>query len=160
MSLSQKPLWKCPECGHRFVTRNMWHSCSNYSLDSHFVGKSPVVREVFDRLLALVKMCGPVTVIPQKTRIAIQARVRFAGGLARKRWFEAALWLTRKAAHPALQRVETFGPHSYGLHFRLMCVEDLDEAFGELVREAYAVGRQEHLRVFEDQPTKRSGKKA
>ena len=160
MSPSRKPLWKCPECGHRFVTPNMWHSCSNYSLDSPFGGKNPVVREVFDRLVKLVRACGPITIIPQKTRIAIQARVRFAGGVARKHWFEAALWLTRKARHPALQRVETFGPHSYGLHFRLTRVEDLDEAFGELVREAYAVGRQEHLRVFEDEPRNRNGKKA
>jgi hypothetical protein len=48
-------------------------------------------------------------VIPQKTRIAIQARVRFAGGIARKNWFDAALWLTRRAEHPCLRRVETFG---------------------------------------------------
>lgn len=123
----------------------MWHSCSNYSLESHFTDKSPAVREVFDKLLALVRACGPVTVIPQKTRIALQARVRFAGGVARKNWFDAALWLTRKATHPTLQRIEKFGPRSYGLRFRLKGPEDLDEPFKELIKEAYAVGCQEHL---------------
>jgi hypothetical protein len=44
-----------------------------------------------------------------------------------------------------LIRVETFGPNSYGLHFRLTRPEDLDEDFASLVREAYAVGCQEHL---------------
>ena len=87
---TRKALWTCPKCGHRFVTRNIWHSCSNYSLEGHFVGKEPAVREVFNKLLGLIEQCGPVTVIPQhKTRIAIQARVRFAGGVARKNWFDA-----------------------------------------------------------------------
>jgi hypothetical protein len=145
MAQSKKPLWTCPKCGHRFVTRNLWHSCSNYSLDDHFEGKDPVVRKVFNKLLAMIRKCGPVEVIPQKSRIAIQARVRFAGGVARKSWFDAALWLTRRAEHSCLRRVETFGPKSYGLHFRLMRPEDLDDAFAALVREAYAVGCQQHL---------------
>jgi hypothetical protein len=38
MARTKKPLWTCPKCGHRFVTRNMWHSCSDYSLESHFEG--------------------------------------------------------------------------------------------------------------------------
>jgi hypothetical protein len=25
--LAKPPLWKCPKCGHRFVTKNLWHSC-------------------------------------------------------------------------------------------------------------------------------------
>ena len=24
---SRRPLWVCPKCGHRFVTKNLWHSC-------------------------------------------------------------------------------------------------------------------------------------
>jgi hypothetical protein len=146
MAQNKKPLWICPKCKNRFVTRNMWHSCSNYSLGYHVEGKEPSVRQVFDKLLALVQQCGPVTVIPQKTRIAIQARVRFAGGVPRKNWFDAGLWLTRRAEHPCLRRVETFGPKSYGLHFRLTRPEDLDDEFAALVREAYAVGCQERLK--------------
>ena len=40
-------------------------------------------------------------------------------------------------------RRQTFGPKSYGLHFRLTRPQDLDERFVALVREAYAVGCQE-----------------
>lgn len=139
-------LWKCPECGHRFVTRNMWHSCSNYPLARHFEGRLPVVREIFDRFLEVIRECGPVTVIPQKTRIAIQAQVRFAGGMTRKRWFLAHLWLTRRVDHPKLTRVERFGPRSYGLRFRFDAPKDIDAPFRKLVCEAYAVGVREHLR--------------
>lgn len=145
MRTADRPLWTCPECGHRFVARNVWHSCSRYTLDPHFEGRAPIVRELFDRFLEMIQACGRVTVIPQKTRIAIQARVQFAGAMPRKQYLLVALWLTRRAEHPSLVRAETFGPRSYGLHFRLEQPEDLDDAFVDLVREAHAVGNQEHL---------------
>jgi Domain of unknown function (DUF5655) len=108
---TRKALWTCPKCRHRFVTRNMWHSCSNYSLEGHFEGKEPAVREIFNKLLELIEQCGPVTVIPQKTRIAIQARVRFAGGVARKNWFDAGLWLTRRTEHPVYGESKRSAPN-------------------------------------------------
>jgi hypothetical protein len=125
------------------VTRNLWHACGRYRLADHFRGTSPSVRKVFDRLVALARRCGPVTVYAQKTRIVLQARVRFGGGVARKSWFDGALWLRRRAAHPALSRVEDFGPLGYGHHFRFRESAELDAAFAALVREAYAIGRQE-----------------
>lgn len=138
-------LWTCPKCGHRFVTRNMWHSCSNYPLSYHFEKSLPSVRATFDRYLIVIESCGPVEVIPQKTRIAIQAQVRFAGCVVRKKWLIASLWLTRRVSHPTLQRVEEFGPRSYGHQFRLDAPEDIDAAFEGFVKEAYSVGMREHL---------------
>jgi hypothetical protein len=125
------------------VTRNLWHACGRYRLADHFRGAEPGVREAFDRLVALARRCGPVTVYAQKTRIVLQVRVRFAGGVVRKRWFDAALWLKRRVDHPTLARVEDLGRLGYGHHFRLAGAKDLDAAFGRLVREAYAVGRQD-----------------
>jgi hypothetical protein len=57
-----KPLWRCPKCGHRFVTKNLWHSCARYRLSDHFRGKPPAIRQTFDRYVELAKACGPVTV--------------------------------------------------------------------------------------------------
>jgi hypothetical protein len=39
-------LWQCPKCGHRFASRNLWHSCGNYRLAEHFKNRSPVVRQL------------------------------------------------------------------------------------------------------------------
>jgi hypothetical protein len=143
--MSAADLWTCPDCGHRFVTRKAWHSCSNYPLEHHFRGREPHVRDIFERFLAVIRACGPVEVIPQKTRIAIQAQVRFAGCVVRKRWLLANLWLTRRVEHPALRRVEAFGPRSFGHQFRLDTPDDIDPAFRGFVAEAYAVGLREHL---------------
>jgi hypothetical protein len=124
----------------------MWHSCSSYQVDEHFSRSLPQVRATFDEFMAALEACGPVEVIAQKTRIAIMAQVRFAGCVVRKNWLLANLWLTRRADHPALQRVEEFGPGSYGHQFRLDSPADVDAGLRALIAEAYRVGLREHLK--------------
>jgi hypothetical protein len=141
----KRPLWQCPKCGHKFVTRNLWHSCGRYKLEDHFRGKQPEVRATFNAFVALARRCGPATVYAQKTRIVIQARVRFAGAVVRKKWLDASMWLKRRVEHPGLMRVEDFGRLGFGHHFRLANRADIDPALGRLMREAYRVGQQKHL---------------
>ena len=139
----KRPLWRCAKCGHRFVTKNLWHSCGRHTLSEHFAGKPRTLRNTFDRFAAAARACGPVTVYAQKTRIVIQARVRFAGAVIRKDWLDAGLWLKRRADHPKLSRVESFGRLGWGHHFRLRDPEDVDSALVGLVKESYAIGRQD-----------------
>ena len=86
----------------------------------------------------------PVEVIPQRTRIAIQGEVRFAGCAVRKRWLLANLWLREEVEHPALRKVERFGPGSFGHQFRFDSPDDLDGSFRRLVGMAYRVGVRRH----------------
>ncbi len=138
-------LWRCSRCGHRFVTRNLWHSCGRHRLADHFAGTDPAVRRIFRDWVALARSCGPVTVYAQKTRIVIMVRVRFAGAVTHPHWLDVSLWLTRKAEHPRLRRVEKYGPASYGHFFRLAEPGQIDRPLAVLMGEAYRVGRQEHL---------------
>jgi hypothetical protein len=134
-------LWKCPRCGHRFVTHNLWHSCRRVPLAEHFRGKEPVVRELFTQFRALVRGVGPATCYAQKTRIVFQARVRFAGAVTRKRSLEVSLWLRRRVEHRSLVRIESFGRLGSGHTFRLERAADLDAGLAALVREAYFSNR-------------------
>ena len=141
----QKPLWTCPKCGNRFVTRNMWHSCSDHPLAGHFAGKDELVRRLYDGFASLVRECGPFTVVSQKTRICFMVRVRFAGVTTRKHWLDAGLYLHRRVEHPLFRRVERYTAHAYGHQLRLASPADLEAARQELMpvlREAYAVGCQ------------------
>lgn len=140
------PLWACPQCGHRFVTRNLWHSCARHQLDEHFEGRDPNVRAVFDRFVAVLEAIGPLTVYAQKTRIVCQVRVRFAGAVTRTHALDVHLWLKRRAGHPRLRRVELYAPDNYVHRFTFEAPDQLDAAFGRLAREAYAIGEQRHLR--------------
>lgn len=132
------PLWRCPKCGHRFVTRNLWHSCGRFSLARHFAGKSPALRATFRRWVAIARACGPVTVYAQKTRIVLQARVRFAGAVVRAQWLDAGLWLWRRVKHPRVHHIEDYGRLGYGVHFRLARPSDIDARIVKLMREAYS----------------------
>jgi hypothetical protein len=93
----------------------------------------------------LAKDCGPVTVYAQKTRIVIQGRVRFAGAVVRSQWLDASIWLKRRAKHPLIDRVESFGRSGFGIHFRLREPDDIDETMAGLMREAYEIGQQNPL---------------
>ena len=65
----RQALWKCPRCGHRFVTRNLWHSCVRVPLAAHFRGKPRQRKDIWDRRLAAARAWGPVQAYAQKSRI-------------------------------------------------------------------------------------------
>jgi Domain of unknown function (DUF5655) len=123
----------------------MWHSCSNYPLEYHFVSKDPIVRLLFDNYVKFVERCGPVTIYAQKTRIIFQTRARFTGVMTRKRFLECSLWLKRRIDSPRFHRIETFGGRDHVHYFRLSDPSQLDDELAEFLKEAYAVGCQEHL---------------
>jgi len=137
---SPKSLWVCPNCGRQFVSVNHNHSCGRYSLEDHFIGKEPVVRELYDLLFDTLKQFGPVSAFPVKTRIVLQAEVQFAAAMPRKRWLDGYLWLRRQAAHPRIRKIEMGIFRDYGHIFRLTHSNDLDEDLIDLLHEAYIVG--------------------
>lgn len=141
---SQKPLWPCPACGRAFANANQSHACGRHSLEPHFAGKPPLVREIYEAFLAMLEAIGPVTVLPEKTRIAFQTRMSFAQLTVRRHWVLGHFVLARRVEDPLFARVETFSPRNHAHHFRLDRPEEV-EGLREFAREAYRVGCQEHL---------------
>lgn len=103
-------LWTCPRCGHRFVSANLAHSCSRFTLDEAFARSRPNVRATFDHFVELIERCGPVVVIAQKTRIAIMVKVRFAGATVLRDRLRIGFALGRRIDHAMLVKVEEYGP--------------------------------------------------
>ena len=115
-------------------------------LPTHFRNKSPEIRALFDRVVALIEAIGPVRILPEKTRIAFQVRMSFAQITPRRRWLDGHVVLARRLESPRFRRVETFSPRNHLHAFRLTDATDLDAEFQAWLVEAYAVGQQEHLR--------------
>ena len=137
-------MWVCPRCGRSFANTNQTHTCAPLGdLDRHFAGSDPAVRAAFDRVLALL---GPVQVLPEKSRTALHVRMSFAAFTPRRHWLDGHLVLARQREHPAFRRIDVFSPHNVLHAFRLTGPDDVDDAFAELLREAYRVGEQRHLR--------------
>lgn len=140
-----RPLWKCPDCGRRFANKNQSHSCGQHDLAHHFAGKAPLVRALFDRVVAAVRALGPMRVLPEKTRIAFQVRMSFAQVTPRKAWLDGHVVLARRLENPRFRRIDTISRRNHVHHFRLERLEDVDAELSEWLREAYAVGEQRHL---------------
>lgn len=139
-----RPLWRCAACGRSFANPNQSHACARHDLAAHFEGRSPKVRAIYDAFLAMLEGFGPVTVLPEKTRIAFQVRMSFAQLTVRRDWVLGHLVLARRVESPLFTKVETFSPRNHLHAFRL------DEpaqvaALRDHASEAYAVGRQDHL---------------
>jgi hypothetical protein len=56
----------------------------------------------------LIERCGPIEVIAQKSRIAIMARVRFAGATVLRDRVRLNIALTRRLDEPWVERIETY----------------------------------------------------
>jgi hypothetical protein len=143
---ADRPLWQCPICGRTFANRNQTHTCRSLSdLDEHFRGKSAEVRATFDAIVDAVAEMGPVTILPEKSRIALHARMSFAAFMPRRDWLNGHLVLARRIDHPRFTRVETFSPRNVLHAFRLGSPAEVDAQFIEWLGEAYEVGMQRHL---------------
>jgi len=140
-------LWTCPQCRRRFASQRQTHTCAPLGdLDQHFRGLDPRVRATFDAVLAAVALVGPVEVLAEKTRIALQVRMSFAAFMPRRDWLNGHLVLARRIDSPRFLRVETFSPRNVLHAFRLSGPDEVDAEFAAWLAEAYRVGAQEHLR--------------
>jgi hypothetical protein len=117
------------------------------NLTDHFRGRAPQVRSIYDAFVAIVEACGPVTILPEKTRIAFQVRMSFAVLMPKARWVDGHLVLAARHPSSHFRRIETFSPRNHLHAFRLEHVGQLDAEFRRFVEMAYAVGEQRHLSV-------------
>ena len=139
-------MWTCPDCGRAFANRHQTHTCAPLrSLDDHLEGKPPEIAEIVGLVIAAARACGDVTVLPEKTRIALAARMSFAALMPRRRWVDGHVVLARRLEDPRFTRIETFSLRNHLHAFRLVSVDDVDARFREWMREAYSVGMQRHL---------------
>jgi Domain of unknown function (DUF5655) len=139
-------MWTCPNCGRAFANRNQTHTCAPLrDLAFHLDGKPPEIAEIVGLAIAAAEECGPVTVLPEKTRIALAARMSFAALIPRRRWVDGHVVLARRLEDARFTRIETFSPRNHLHAFRLVSPDDVDARFREWMREAYEVGAQRHL---------------
>jgi hypothetical protein len=138
-------MWRCPNCRRQFANRNQSHACRRSTLGSHFAGKPPKVRVIFDKLRALAKKNGPLTVLPEKTRIAFHVRMSFAAFVIRRNWVDGHVVLARRLENPRFRRIESFSPRNHLHAFRFENLEEIDAEVAAWLAEAYRVGEQRHL---------------
>ena len=143
--MSPTPMWKCRKCGRFFANCNQSHFCSRYTLREHLAGKSPSAAALFRQFAKLVKRCGPVRVVAEKTRIAFQVRMSFAAVSLRRDRIVGHVVLARRLENPHFTKIETISPRNHVHRFCFRSQEELDREVLGWLREAYRVGQQLHL---------------
>src|SRR5215510_5346231 len=144
--ITVKPLWRCPRCGRRFANRNQSHACAPvHRLADHFAGRDPEVVRTFRALVSAARRNGPVTVVPEKTRIALQVRMSFAAVSLKRHWLDVHVVLARRRESPRFTKVWTVSPRNQVHEFRLRSASEVDDEVADWLREAYSVGDQKHL---------------
>jgi len=73
-------------------------------LADHFGSSAPEVRATFDAILAAVRQLGPVTVLPEKSRIALEVGMSFAALMPGRRWLSGHLVLAHCVDSPRSRR--------------------------------------------------------
>lgn len=141
-------LWTCPKCGAKLVSKNMWHSCGQATLDDWKSEMGPVARALYDRFEAMVAACGEYHVAPAKTRIAFMAKVRFAGITSlSERGMTCAFSLPEAVASPRLAAVAEVAPGWWMHRLRITEPEQLDEEVQGWIRDSYRLmGMRERLK--------------
>lgn len=135
----------------------MRHSCGKFSLEGLFAQSEPHVAKLFHELARLARACGPVHMIPQKTRVVFQTRMRFAGAMPRKSYLICHFVLPRRIESERFYKIETFTPRCHAHYLRVDELSDLDVEVSRWLAEAYEVGQQLHLQS--SQPEKETSHK-
>jgi Domain of unknown function (DUF5655) len=132
-------VWICPKCGARLVSRNLWHSCGQSTLEALFAGAAPGVLELARAYVTMLHSLGDVQVIAQKTRLVCVARVRFAGLTPRKRGFQATFALHRWLDSPRIVKRVDYGPRWRAHYVSIQASTDLDDELRGWLQESHDV---------------------
>jgi hypothetical protein len=131
------PLWRCPECGARLVTRNLWHSCGRFKLTDLFRSAAPGILVLARKYIKMLRSLGDVQILAQKTRLVCVARVRFAGLEPRQRGFIANFALARRLASPRVRRIIDYGPRWQRHQVWIGSAADLDDELRAWLQESH-----------------------
>lgn len=135
-----RALWTCPECGARFVSRNLSHSCVRTSVAEFLSDKPPLAVKLFKRFVAEAREFGDVILHPVKTRIALMVAVRFAAANKFHRdYLDGHLWLKRNPRSAKFRKIDDL-KGNFVCHFRATAPAFFDREFRALLGEAYRIG--------------------
>ena len=98
---------------------------------AHFVRREPVVREIYDRLLASARAWGDVHEDPKKTSVHLTRRTAFAGVATRKDAVVLTLKSPKDIRSRRIAKHEQASANRWHLEVRLTDPGDID---AELIR--------------------------
>ena len=114
---------------------------NGFTVTSHFEGKTPNVRKIYDQLLKRLRKVGPVAEDPKKTSIHLVNVTALAGVATRK----DSLVLTIKSDRPLkssrIHKSEQASARRFHHEIKLAAPADVDDELMGWLKDAYALSR-------------------
>jgi hypothetical protein len=106
-------------------------------VNDHFVGKTDGLRAIYDRLVAMTEMFGPVEQDPKKTSIHLNRETAFAGVSVRKAHIILTIKSDRPIKSPRIFKSEQTSPKRFHHETKLSTTEDVDAELQHWLKAAY-----------------------
>ena len=112
---------------------------SGHTVDSHFVGRSAVVREIYDTILRVARDLGPFAEVPKKTSIHLDRKSAFAGIRTRKDFLILTVKSPAELFDDRIGKREHISANRWYFEIKLRSSDDIDPQIIEWLRRAYDI---------------------
>lgn len=109
----------------------------SFTIASHFAGKAPVVREIYDKLLRELRKFGPIVEEPKKTSIHIVNATALAGVATRKDSIVLTIKSDRALRSPRIFKTERVSAKRFHHEVKLTSPKDVDAELLRWLKAAY-----------------------
>lgn len=110
---------------------------NGFTIKSHFEGKTPNVRKIYDQLLKRLKKFGPILEEPKKTSIHLVNATALAGIATRKDALVLTIKSDRQLKSPRIHKSEQTSARRFHHEVKLTSPEDVDDELVGWLNEAY-----------------------
>lgn len=110
---------------------------NGFTVKSHFEGKAPNVRKIYDQLLKRLKKFGKITEEPKKTSIHIVNATALAGIATRKESLVLTIKSDRKLMSPRIHKSEQTSARRFHHEVKLTSPADVDDELIGWLESAY-----------------------
>jgi hypothetical protein len=112
---------------------------SEFTVAGHFVGKTPAVREVYHRVIAVLRKIGPVWEEPKKTSIHLVRASALAGVEVRKDYILLNIKTDYRIQSPRVLKGEQLSARRFHQKIRLSSPEEVDRELQQWLKNAYVL---------------------
>ena len=110
-----------------------------FTVKTHFEGKDPVVRQIYDGLLKKSRQFGRVVEDPKKTSIHLMHATAFAGVATRKNAIILTIKSDRDLESPRIHKSEQTSARRFHHEVKLTAPADVDAELIHWLKDAYAL---------------------
>jgi hypothetical protein len=108
-----------------------------FTVGDHFAGKTPAVREVYDRVIAALRKIGTVRQEPKKTSIHLVRSSALAGVEVRKDYLLLNIKTDYRIQSPRVVRSEQPSARRFHHKVKLSSLKEVDRELQSWLKDAY-----------------------